>query len=123
MHLVPPERAHRRVIDGNRVCAAIEALEDQSAIHHWANRFSVLADLTRLKVLTCIKVAGPISVSDLAAAADLNDDTASQALRHLRASQAVTAERDGRVVRYRIADPGIEYLLDLVASPAPTRPR
>ena len=120
MHLVPPERASRRVIDGNRVCAAIEALEDQSAINHWANRFSVLADLTRLKVLTCIKVAGPISVSDLAAAADLNDDTTSQALRHLRASQAVTAERDGRVVRYRIADPSIEHLLDLVASPAPT---
>jgi DNA-binding transcriptional ArsR family regulator len=119
MHLVPPERAHRRIIDGDRVCAAIEVLEDQSAVHLWASRFSVLADPTRLKVLLCIKAAGPISVSDLAVAADLNDDTTSQALRHLRASHAVTTERDGRVVRYRIADPSIEHLLNGVTTPTP----
>jgi DNA-binding transcriptional ArsR family regulator len=112
MHLVPSQQAHRRIIDGDRVCAAIQALEDEPGMRTWSSRFAVLADLTRLKVLLCIKAAGPISVSDLAVAAGLNDDTTSQALRHLRASQVVTAERDGRIIRYRIADQYIKELLD-----------
>jgi DNA-binding transcriptional ArsR family regulator len=118
MHLVPPERAHRRIIDGDRVCTAIEAIQDEPSLRSSAARFAVLADPTRLKVLLCIKAAGPISVSDLAVAADLNDDTTSQALRHLRASQAVTAARDGRIIRYRMADPIIDGLLDQTAGAA-----
>lgn len=118
MHLVPQERAHRRIIDGERVCAAIEALDDEAGLRAAANRFAVLADLTRLKVLLCVRAAGPISVSDLAVAAGLNDDTTSQALRHLRAAQVVTAERDGRVIRYRLSDPDIEELLGLAAAPS-----
>jgi DNA-binding transcriptional ArsR family regulator len=117
MHLVPAERAHRRIIEGDRVCAAIEALADQTAIHQWSSRFSVLADLTRLRVLLCIQAAGPISVSDLAVATDLNDDTTSQALRFLRASQVVATDREGRIVRYRIADSTIADLLDRVGTP------
>ena len=111
-------RAHRRIIDGERVCTAIEAIQDERGLRSSAARFAVLADLTRLKVLLCIKAAGPISVSDLAVAADLNDDTTSQALRHLRASQAVTAEHDGRVIRYQIADPLLDHLLDQAVAPA-----
>lgn len=118
MHLVTAERAHRRIIAGDRVCTAIEALHDETGLRASAARFAVLADLTRLKVLLCIKAAGPISVSDVAVAADLNDDTTSQALRHLRASQAVSAERDGRVIRYQIADPVIDQLLDQAAATA-----
>ncbi|MBV9661724.1 MAG: helix-turn-helix transcriptional regulator [Acidimicrobiales bacterium] len=121
MHLVPSERAHRRIIDGERACVAIAALQDQPSIHQWSSRFSMLADPTRLKVLLCIKAAGPISVSDLAVAADLNDDTASQALRHLRAGQAVCTEREGRIVRYRVADPVIEGLLERVTGASQTR--
>lgn len=118
MHLVPPERAQRRVIDRDRVCRAIEAIDDEPGLRTWSARFAVLADLTRLKVLLCIKAAGPISVSDLAVAADLSDDTTSQVLRHLRASQVVTAERDGRVVRYQLTDPIIERLLEHTVTPA-----
>ena len=76
-----------------------------------ARQFAVLADPTRLTLLTCIKAAGPISVSDLAAATGINDATVSQTLRHLRASQTVIAERDGRVVRYRLASTPIAELL------------
>lgn len=122
MHLVPPERAHRRIIDGDRVCTAIEAIEDKPGLRAWSTRFAVLGDLTRLKVLLCIKAAGSISVSDLAVAADLKDDTTSQALRHLRARQVVTAERDGRIIRYQIADPAIEDLLAHALASAGTRP-
>lgn len=123
MHLVPSERAHRRIIDAERVCAAIESIGDEPGRRTWSERFAVLADPTRLKVLMCIMAAGPISVSDLAVAADLNDDTTSQSLRYLRAGQIVAAERDGRVVRYRIVDPAIADLLRQTAARGATRAR
>lgn len=112
VHLLPKDRATQRVIDGERVCEAIAALEDHSAIRERARRFAVLADPTRLTLLTCIKAAGPISVSDLAAATGIADTTVSQTLRHLRATQTVEAERDGRVMRYRISDPAVGELID-----------
>jgi len=62
-------------------------------------QFAILADPTRLMLLTCIQAAGPISVSGLAAATGINDATVSQTLRYLRATQTVTTDRDGRVIR------------------------
>jgi ArsR family transcriptional regulator, lead/cadmium/zinc/bismuth-responsive transcriptional repressor len=111
VHLLPAERSGHRVIDGERVCQAIQALGDPAAIQARARVFALLGDPTRLMLLTCIEAAGPISVSDLAAATGINDTTVSQTLRYLRASEAVTAERDGRIIRYRLASPQIAALL------------
>jgi ArsR family transcriptional regulator, lead/cadmium/zinc/bismuth-responsive transcriptional repressor len=111
VHLLPAERSGHRVIDGERVCQAIAALDEPDVIHERARQFAVLADPTRLMILTCIQVAGPISVSDLAAATGINDTTVSQTLRYLRATQTVTTERDGRVIRYQLADTPIAALL------------
>ncbi len=112
MHLVPADRRHRRVIDEEKVCQAIGSL-DPEAIREWSQRFAVLADPTRLSVLHCIHAAEPISVSDLATAVNQNSDTVSQTLRFLRANRTVAAHRDGRVIRYTLADPTIRKLLDL----------
>jgi DNA-binding transcriptional ArsR family regulator len=111
VHLLPAERSGHRVIDGERICQAIAALDSPEVIQARARQFAVLADPTRLTLLTCIKAAGPISVSDLAAATGINDATVSQTLRYLRASQTVISERDGRVVRYRLASTPITALL------------
>ena len=111
MHLVPRDRAPHRVIDGERVCQAIAAIGDPEAIRVRAQQLAMLGDPTRLTLLTCIRAAGPISVSDLAAATGLHDFTVSQTLRLLRAAQIVTTERDGRVIRYRLADGAIRELL------------
>ena len=92
------------------MCQAIAAI-GPADIQARAKVFAVLADPTRLTLLTCIRAAGPISVSDLAAATGLNDTTVSQTLRHLRAAQAVTARRDGRVIRYHLADGPVAALL------------
>ena len=108
---MPADQAHRRIIDGDNVCAAIEALGDPAAIQASAHRFSLLGDPTRLRILVAINSAGPISVSDLAVATGMTDDHVSQTLRYLRASQTVSAERDGRVVRYQLADPVIAALV------------
>jgi len=110
VHLLPADRSDHRVIDAERICQAIAAL-DTDSIQARARHFAVLGDPTRLTLLTCIQAAGPISVSDLAAATGINDATVSQTLRYLRASQTVIAEREGRVVRYRLASTPITALL------------
>ena len=99
------------MIDGERVCLAVAALPSPEEISDRARQFAILGDPTRLTLLTCIKDAGPISVSDLAAATGINDTTVSQTLRYLRATQTVTAERDGRIIRYRLARGPVAALL------------
>jgi DNA-binding transcriptional ArsR family regulator len=111
MHLLPADRADHRVIDEERVCRAIAALGDPESIRTQTQHYSVLADPTRLTLLTCISAVGPISVSDLAAATGLHDATVSQALRFLRAAQIVSTQRDGRVIRYLLADHPVAALL------------
>jgi ArsR family transcriptional regulator, lead/cadmium/zinc/bismuth-responsive transcriptional repressor len=118
VHLVPADRADRRVIDEDRVCAAIHSL-DPVRVEEWSQRFALLSDPTRLSLLLCIRAAGPISVTDLAVAVDQNADTVSQTLRLLRAYRAVRTERDGRVIRYQIADPTICELLTLAQVGSP----
>ena len=111
VHLIPANRADLRMIERDKVCEAIGALDDEIGAQVWAQRFSLLGDLTRLRLLLCIKSAGPISVSDLTAATGLNGDAVSQTLRFLRASRTVTAERDGRIMRYQLTDPFIDQML------------
>lgn len=118
MHLVPADRAGHAVIDAPRVCDAIAGLGEAGAVAACAERFALLADPGRLSLLLCIRRAGPISVTDLAVATGMHDSTVSQALRLLRTAGAVSAQRDGRVVRYVLADPAIKPLLALVP-PAP----
>jgi ArsR family transcriptional regulator, lead/cadmium/zinc/bismuth-responsive transcriptional repressor len=117
VHLLPAERADRRVIDEDRVCVAISSL-DPVTVQEWSQRFGLLSDPTRLSLLLCISEAGPISVTDLAVAVDQNPDTVSQTLRLLRAHRTVTTRRDGRVIRYEIADDTISQLLRLTGPKA-----
>jgi DNA-binding transcriptional ArsR family regulator len=112
VHLLPAERRDQRVIDSERVCEAIAAMGEAGALRARAERFALLADPTRLKLLTCIHAAGPISVSDLAAATGIIDTTVSQTLRHLRASHTVSTERDGRIIRYQLTDKAVAALLN-----------
>jgi DNA-binding transcriptional ArsR family regulator len=118
VHLIPAERAHRRNIDGHRVCDAIKALEGRP-VNDWAERLSILGEPSRLSLLLCMR-SGPISVSDLANAADLPDAKASQILRLLRAHRIVSAHRDGRIVRYVLEDSVVAHLLDALADAPPT---
>jgi ArsR family transcriptional regulator, lead/cadmium/zinc/bismuth-responsive transcriptional repressor len=123
MHLVPADRADHRTIDEHRACEAIAALGDPGAVAAWAQRFSLLADPGRLSLLVCIRAVGPISVTDLAVATGMNDPTVSQALRLLRAAGVVAAQRDGRIIRYSLADEEIGSVLARLfpaRSPLPT---
>ena len=114
VHLVPAQRSGRRIIEEERVCAAIGGIGDRDDVFSWAGRFAVLGDPSRLALLLAIRHAGPISVSDLAVAADMNDTTVSQALRLLKAGGVVSADREGRIVRYRLANGQIADMLDQI---------
>jgi DNA-binding transcriptional ArsR family regulator len=105
------------MLEGDRVCRAIEAVGNRDNVATWAERFSIVGDPTRLALLLAIGEAGPISVTDLAAATAVNDTTVSQALRLLRASGTVVAQRDGRVMRYVLADKHVAELLQYVVEP------
>ncbi len=59
----------------------------------------------------------PISVTDLALATGMNASAVSQVLRLLRGCGAVTSTRDGRVIRYQLAD---DNLGPIVAITQPT---
>ena len=114
---MPAERRSRRILEDERVCEAISAIGEPENLTSWSGRFALLGDPSRLALLLAIANAGPISVTDLAVAADMNDTTVSQALRLLRASGTVVARRDGRIVRYELADDQIKKLLHPVAGP------
>lgn len=101
----------RPLIDPPSVEAALAGLGDRTVVGEWAQRFSVVADPSRLTLLVCIHYAKEICVSDLAAAAGMTDTAVSQALRLLRAHGLVTAHRTGRVVRYRLADATVHDLI------------
>lgn len=75
--------------------------------------FKLLGDPTRAKLLYAMLEAGELCVCDLAASTGIAETTASQSLRLLRASQVVTARRDGRLMYYRLADAHVRMLLDL----------
>jgi DNA-binding transcriptional ArsR family regulator len=121
VHLVPAERRSRRIVDSERVCEAIDALGERSNLTDWSGQFALLGDPNRLALLLAIAHAGPISVTDLAVAADMHDTTVSHALRLLRAAGTVVAHRDGRVVRYELADDRIRQLLAQVSGPTRLR--
>lgn len=120
MHLTPEHDPDRTAVDGDhRICAAIARLPAPPAMHDWIRRFALLADPTRLTLLLCIHDAGEMCVSDLALAAGLKDSTVSQALRLLRAQELVSTRRDGRIIRYRLADEPVHELLHQVSSAPP----
>ena len=114
MHLV---REGQRALDADRLCEAIGAVADHDAISSWAQRFELLGDPTRLALLICIGRAGPISVTDIAAALDIPDTRVSQILRLMRAAGTVVTNRDGRIVRYELVDPETQTLIEQAAGP------
>jgi DNA-binding transcriptional ArsR family regulator len=65
-----------------------------------------LANPRRLQILHVL-AGGPMEVGRLAEAIGATQPNVSQHLATLRAAGVVEAERDGREVRYRVADPDV----------------
>jgi ArsR family transcriptional regulator, cadmium/lead-responsive transcriptional repressor len=78
-----------------------------------AKYFRGLGDVTRLRILGLLEERGEMSVSELVAAVDQAQSKVSNHLACLRWCGFVDADRDGRMVRYRLADPRVAALLEL----------
>jgi ArsR family transcriptional regulator len=81
-----------------------------------AHLFSLLSDPTRLRLLSRLHDDGELSVGELADRTGVAVANVSQHLNRLAVARVVARRRDGKHVRYRISDPRLEALCDLVCS-------
>ncbi len=79
------------------------------AVH--AVLFRGLADASRLACLLAVR-DGSKTVGEIVAATRLSQPNTSKHLACLRECGLVRAQRDGRHIRYEIADPAVVWLLD-----------
>lgn len=79
-----------------------------------AARFRLLGDPTRLRLLRALYDAEERTVQELANATDQSHANTSKHLRQLAEAGVVVGRRDGLHVHYRITDPTLRRLCDLV---------
>ena len=78
-----------------------------------ADRFRVLGDPTRIRLLDALR-DGPLSVRELQEATDHSQQNVSKHLRVLLAAGLVGRAREGTSARYSIADAGVFELCEHV---------
>jgi DNA-binding transcriptional ArsR family regulator len=78
-----------------------------------ADVLRMLANPRRLEMLHVL-AEGPLEVGRIAQRMDITQPNASQHLALLRASGLVELERNGRQVRYRLADPAVMTACDVM---------
>jgi ArsR family transcriptional regulator len=81
-----------------------------------ARRFALLSDPTRLRIVSALHDAGESSVGGLSALTGIPLASVSQHLNRLAHGGVVDRRREGTSVKYRIADPTIEALCDIVCA-------
>jgi DNA-binding transcriptional ArsR family regulator len=81
-----------------------------------AQRFALLSDPTRLRILSAVHECGEATVSDIAEASNVSVANASQHLGRLALGAIVSRSRRGRTVVYRICEPSIEHLCSIVCA-------
>ncbi|MFQ5516455.1 MAG: ArsR/SmtB family transcription factor [Acidimicrobiia bacterium] len=86
-----------------------------SAADAWelAQRFRLLADPGRVRMIYALLEAGEMCVGNLAAAVEASESATSHQLRQLRLAGLVRSRKQGREVFYRIADSHVRLLLDV----------
>lgn len=78
-----------------------------------AERFKLLADPGRIRMVYALLESGELCVSDLARLAEVSESATSHQLRQLRLAGLVRARKQGREVFYRVADTHVRLLLDV----------
>ena len=100
-------------VDEARVDAARSLLITQEESGRIADAFALLSDPGRVRVLFALLEAGETCVCDLAEMVHMSPSALSHGLRLLRTAGVVTNRRDGRMIRYRLADSHVRLLLDI----------
>jgi DNA-binding transcriptional ArsR family regulator len=97
------------------VCAYVDSQAMDEITILQAEVLKTLASPRRIEILHVL-ARGPIEVGRLADAIDASQPNVSQHLAVLRSAGIVEAERDGREVRYRLADPDVMVACALMRS-------
>lgn len=110
-------------MDGDRcdlLCLDLERAEllrknrlDLAVAEGGAARAGALGDPTRLQILCALRDGGELCVCDLAWIMERSDALVSHHLRVLRTAGLVASRRDGKMVMYRLLEPG-ELLLGVL---------
>jgi DNA-binding transcriptional ArsR family regulator len=85
-------------------------------VEHVAERFRVLGDATRLRILRALREQGELNVGEICEVLDSSQANVSKHLRTLWDARIVSRRREGTAAYYRIADPSITKLCDVVCS-------
>jgi DNA-binding transcriptional ArsR family regulator len=85
-------------------------------IEQAAERFRLLSDPTRLRLLNELDIVEELAVGELADRAGVGLSNTSKHLHQLEREGIVTKRRSGTTILYRIADPTLAELCDLVCS-------
>ena len=92
----------------------MDAPVPDSLLEGAAERFRLMGDPVRLRLLNLLLERGEASVQDLAAATDQSHQNTSKHLRKLAEGGLVGARRDGSLAVYRVTDPSVPGLCLLV---------
>ena len=85
-------------------------LPDDDSVRRIARFFALLSDPSRVKLLSALTIS-PLCVTDLSDILKMNQTTVSHQLRLLRDLDVVSCERQGKILKYRIANPKINEIL------------
>ncbi len=91
----------------------VEPILDADDAQLLAERFKLLADSGRLRMIYALLEAGELCVADLARAVEASESATSHQLRQLRLGGLVRSRKQGREVFYRVADTHVRLLLDV----------
>lgn len=112
-------------VDDVRVAATRPLVVTPEESVQIADVFALLSDPSRVRILFALLEAGEMCVCDLAEMVQMSSSALSHALRLLRTAGVVAHRRDGRMMRYRLADSHVRLLLDVTRehldhAPVPT---
>ena len=88
----------------------------EALLEEVARQFALLGDPTRLRLLKVLQEGGELSVGKLATASGIARVNVSQHLNRLALAGLVSRRREGTTVHYRVSDPSLNALCDLVCA-------
>lgn len=86
------------------------SMPDEEILYDLADLFKVFSDTTRIKILYSL-MGGERCVADIAEAIGATQSAVSHQLRLLKAARLVRFQRDGKNVRYSLADDHVHTML------------
>ncbi|NHZ70979.1 MAG: metalloregulator ArsR/SmtB family transcription factor [Proteobacteria bacterium] len=91
----------------------IDRLLDEEQAHLLAERFKLLSDPQRLRLVYTLVEAGELCVGAIAEVIGSSESATSHQLRQLRLAGLVRSRKVGREVHYAVADSHVRLILDV----------